>query len=1064
MTTSSHSILSSDTTRMISPWISRALEALWLLAVLLVPLAFLERDYVLSEVLIAYVEVPKIALLRTLVALMAVLWIIEWGIQGRLVVSGALGLLIGALGMLMGESLFLIVLFGAAGVLLCGLGWFFSGERPRFQPGEWPGGLRGWLGERPSRWLILAVWFFLGSTLLSTFFSGSFNVSMWGEVPGQDGYPAYTVLAYGLLFAVIATHLKTQAQMWRLIGAIATMGTLLTTYAVLQHYGHDFLNLIEQSGGGPSEVSVTMGNSLFAGATMMMVVPVTLAAAVLSAGERLWAPGGSRQSLRSFVISLGLACLWGAVLSVQLLGIAFTAARGPWVGMVVALVCVLGLAAIFAGWRTLGRAGVMLGLSVVFGVALLQGLGSISLLGFGPWFGVIIPLGGVLVLALIYADWRLLSRAVLGIGLAAALAVGLLLAVSWYKDDNRVAALDANPQAAGSGSPTGAVVAGFSSIKGEVLGGFATGRATHWTTSWRLIWDRPWFDFDTLSVPWLRPIVGYGPDLFRYTYLLESRSEGPEVVPLEPDHAHNFFIHQAVEQGLLGLLSSLGLFAAAFYVGGYVILRKSSQYSLFHKLILIGLVATIMGRFVEMMVGVARVSDLTILWVLLAAVAALPGILQGQAAVPEEGPKRRDRRRRNQLLTSTSSATSPSDGRVIWRLGIVVALILMIGILTWVKGINNVLAAVKVGNAVERFQEGDYQAALSDLDRAIDLSPSIPVYYNHKAAVYFAYQINPLIPPESACSAQDDIRYDVCLAALAHESNLQGVSRRPFYYRSHMALANTAFNLKLDDQATQYYEEVLALVPDSWKARDNLAEVYLDTGQAEAALRFIEESLAITKGTNHSARAQFLKGKAHQTLGDSEKAAASLERTLELRPFADYALEASQILAESYASLGRSGSAAELFFQLGETLWNRVKVEQSTHTVTRAGASEEDAVEVPLEIVSRSVDDVLKATQFLRRSLEFGLSGDPELQAHQTLIDAYMGLGESEPAGESLFQLGEAYRKQDQLEKSAQAFERSLEVSKGPALARKVHAALADIYTALGRLKEAAVHRQQAER
>ena len=40
------------------------MEFLWLLTVFLVPLAFFDRDYAKSETIIAYVEVPKVALLR----------------------------------------------------------------------------------------------------------------------------------------------------------------------------------------------------------------------------------------------------------------------------------------------------------------------------------------------------------------------------------------------------------------------------------------------------------------------------------------------------------------------------------------------------------------------------------------------------------------------------------------------------------------------------------------------------------------------------------------------------------------------------------------------------------------------------------------------------------------------------------------------------------------------------------------------------------------------------------------------------------------------------------------
>jgi len=65
-------------------WLNRAMEVLWLLAVFLVPLAFFDRDYAKSETIIAYVEVPKVALLRMLVGMMGVLWLIDWGLHGTL--------------------------------------------------------------------------------------------------------------------------------------------------------------------------------------------------------------------------------------------------------------------------------------------------------------------------------------------------------------------------------------------------------------------------------------------------------------------------------------------------------------------------------------------------------------------------------------------------------------------------------------------------------------------------------------------------------------------------------------------------------------------------------------------------------------------------------------------------------------------------------------------------------------------------------------------------------------------------------------------------------------------
>ena len=103
------------------------MEALWLLAVVLVPIAFLDRDYIYSEAVIAYLEVPKVALLRTLVALMTVLWLIEWGVKG-----------------------------GSA----FNIAARFKERETRFNPLAFPAALRSWISRRPARWVVLAVWFF----------------------------------------------------------------------------------------------------------------------------------------------------------------------------------------------------------------------------------------------------------------------------------------------------------------------------------------------------------------------------------------------------------------------------------------------------------------------------------------------------------------------------------------------------------------------------------------------------------------------------------------------------------------------------------------------------------------------------------------------------------------------------------------------------------------------------------------------------------------------------------------------------------------------------------------
>ena len=242
------------------------------------PLAYLDRDFIRSEAIISYVEVPKIALLRLLAAIMAVLWLVEWGLRGRLP-----------------------------------LGSFSKTNGRWIRPPEWFRSGINWLRNQPTRWLFVAVWAFLGVTLLSTVLSGARSVSVWGEVPGQDGYAAYTIAAYVLLFGVVATHLRTQAQLWRILAAFVVMGVLISGYAIFQHYGQDFLGLTEATGGGQGRVTSFMGNAIFAAAVMMMTVPMSLVAAAIFLRDTPGTFQMTRAGVRPWALATWAQCSPGRV-------------------------------------------------------------------------------------------------------------------------------------------------------------------------------------------------------------------------------------------------------------------------------------------------------------------------------------------------------------------------------------------------------------------------------------------------------------------------------------------------------------------------------------------------------------------------------------------------------------------------------------------------------------------------------------------------------------------------------------------------------------------------------
>lgn len=771
-------------------WINRSLECLWLTAVVLVPLIAVSQGYLVSERLIAFVELPKIVLLRSLVALMATLWLIEWGLTGRLA----------------------FIHLSPRGIADLSLSRVLSGSI-------------GWFRSQATRWLYLAVGLYLATTALTTVLSASFEVSLWGEVPGQDGYPVYTIVGYVLLFAIISTHLKTRSQLCRLLGAIVLVGVLVGVYGVLQGYGHDVFNLA----GPGSRITSTMGNPILAGAVLLITLGVSLMMSV----HGLCASSG----LGRVIWRLSF---WSAVLIIQMWAFVLTFSRGPWAGTVLGLATFLILVAIFLGRPTLARTSLVL---------VVSGFITVLLLG---------------------------------------------LSIS----PPAVFASDAGPETQGRNNTVHQVSEPYARGQAKRLTsiGGLSGRLQIWKGSWQLITRRPWVEFEGLELSYLRPFIGFGPELFRYVYLLESPGEGEFLLPLDVVHAHNPFLHQWVEQGLLGLISAVGLLLAPFVVGGYQLLHRRQCSSFTYQLLLIGLLAILSGRLLEQMVGLARVSDLTLYWVLLAAFAVLPKIYaESQPLSPSAGripsPSVQDALERHRFRVM--GRAFPSQALVS---GVIIAsLIIGISWVTWFKSINYVLAGrdAAIGHAL--FSQGDYQASLEAMARAAGLAPDVYAYRNYQATILSLYAVrrNESRPArELECStgqAVTQLAYEACLVNQAYRTVLQGVDQRPLNYLSRAALADLAFRMSMltNDRdagmnALRLYGEVVELVPNSWPHRNQQAEAYLGLGQPNAALQVLEQSLAITGETGNSSDALLVQGEAYLAMGELKKAIGSVELSLEL--------------------------------------------------------------------------------------------------------------------------------------------------------------------------------------
>ena len=235
-----------------------AQEALWLLAApFLVPLAVVSPGYMIGDSLYSYAQIPKATLLRTVAALMVVLWAVEW----------------------------------AAGV---GSPRSYANRNAFHRAASW-------VRDEPARWVVVAVGFLMAVTVVSALLSPVPRVSLLGEPESFGGYSLYMMASYAVLFLVVATHMKARrAQMIRLLWAISAAGLLVAFLAVLQHYDAEPFGFLDLGSGERS--GSTLGNPIFAAAVLMLTVPITLAAALIA----------TQNSWRSLLIArrgqLGTGC------------------------------------------------------------------------------------------------------------------------------------------------------------------------------------------------------------------------------------------------------------------------------------------------------------------------------------------------------------------------------------------------------------------------------------------------------------------------------------------------------------------------------------------------------------------------------------------------------------------------------------------------------------------------------------------------------------------------------------------------------------------------------------
>ena len=422
----------------------------------------------------------------------------------------------------------------------------------------------------------------------------------------------------------------------------------------------------------------------------------------------------------------------------------------------------------------------------------------------------------------------------------------------------------------------------LSNIWSELASDHPESRFSIWRVSARLIVHRPWFPFEDLSLPLLRPLFGYGPETNRYVYPLEAP---PGEQYALPSYAHNHFVHEATELGILGVAAYAGIFAAVL-VTAVVLVRRDRLGGLqSRKIVLAAVFAALVGRGVEQVFGIPRIGDLTLFWVLLGVFVALPAVSRPEA------PERPHKLHRP---PATAIDTSP------WKLLVALLLVLALLPLIWSKTVNYLVADAYATSAREHIP-ADYPKALSLLEKASELAPDVPAYYWYHSELL-----------DSLLQQAPDAELRAGLAERIYADRWRAVQANPLSQEARIKLASAAMTLARlgytgkADETIRLYRELVTMAPGYGQLYNVLATAYIDFGKPREAVTVLERSLGMNQARAVQTRGYYLKGVAYMELGNTRGATASLKHSLGLDASGEIRRDARRRLDE-LAENGSSG-------------------------------------------------------------------------------------------------------------------------------------------------------------
>lgn len=434
----------------------------------------------------------------------------------------------------------------------------------------------GWSKGNP---LTLPTLLLVGIYIVSTVASLSPSVSFLGSYQRLQGL--YTTLSYIVIFLLAASSIRSKAQIDRAISVALVVSFPIAFYGIIQHY---FLDPLPWGGDVTSRVASNMGNAIFVGAYLIMVIPLALgrlieharrAADSLSFAfgrKNLSVPPLGEDGRKTVLLYAGIVLSYAIIVAAWFLSFELGAKKLIDAGFGGTLTpemlnasasnfsFALGvtLFIVFVWWGAAFALKRTTSTFLLIGVyTVMLAIQSVTVLftqSRGPLLGI---LGAMFTFAVLYALVRGARRVALG-AMVGAVALLAFLAMFNLAQAAPFAALRDLPYIGRLGRVFD-TEGGTGEVRVLIWGGALKLALPHAPLEW------PTGGSDRLNP--LRPLIGYGPETM---YVAYNEFYPPDLAHLEsrnatPDRSHNETFDALVTTGLVGFIAENLLFLSILY-------------------------------------------------------------------------------------------------------------------------------------------------------------------------------------------------------------------------------------------------------------------------------------------------------------------------------------------------------------------------------------------------------------------------------------------------------------------------------------------------------------------